>query len=91
MRGQSVLISGLGIAGPTLASWLLHHGFHPTVIERSPEPRRGGYIIDFWGLGYDVVERMGLVEQLKAAGCQIIARIALGNSLVDRLQLPDYG
>ena len=22
--------------------------------------RSGGYIIDFWGLGYDIAERMGL-------------------------------
>ena len=22
--------------------------------------RAGGYVIDFWGLGYDIAERMGL-------------------------------
>jgi 2-polyprenyl-6-methoxyphenol hydroxylase-like FAD-dependent oxidoreductase len=28
-----VLISGVGIAGPTLAYWLLRHGFEPTLVE----------------------------------------------------------
>ena len=28
--------------------------------------RRGGYVIDFWGLGYDIAERMGLANDLGA-------------------------
>jgi 2-polyprenyl-6-methoxyphenol hydroxylase-like FAD-dependent oxidoreductase len=71
MDPQSVLISGIGIAGPALAHWLLHHGFRPTLVERSPRLRRCGYIIDFWGVGYDLVERMGLLEQVRAAGYQL--------------------
>jgi 2-polyprenyl-6-methoxyphenol hydroxylase-like FAD-dependent oxidoreductase len=71
MQPQSVLISGVGVAGPALAHWLLHHGFRPTLVERSPELRRGGYILDFWGLGYDLVERMGLLEQVRASGYQV--------------------
>jgi 2-polyprenyl-6-methoxyphenol hydroxylase-like FAD-dependent oxidoreductase len=71
MEPRSVLISGIGVAGPALAHWLLHHGFRPTLVERSPQLRRGGYIIDFWGLGYDLVQRMGLLEQVRAAGYQV--------------------
>jgi 2-polyprenyl-6-methoxyphenol hydroxylase-like FAD-dependent oxidoreductase len=71
MGPQSVLISGVGVAGPALAHWLLHHGFRPTLVERSPQLRRGGYVIDFWGLGYELMERMGLLEQVKAAGYQV--------------------
>src|SRR5215472_2999601 len=55
-----ILISGAGIAGPTLAYWLHRYGLEPTMVERWPQPRRGGYIIDFWGVGFDVAERMGL-------------------------------
>jgi 2-polyprenyl-6-methoxyphenol hydroxylase-like FAD-dependent oxidoreductase len=61
----------MGIAGPALAYWLLHHGFRPTLVERSPQLRRSGYIIDFWGLGYDLVQRMGLLEEVRAAGYEI--------------------
>ena len=46
---KSVLISGAGIAGPTLAYWLEHCGFRPTLIEVAPKFREGGYMIDFWG------------------------------------------
>jgi 2-polyprenyl-6-methoxyphenol hydroxylase-like FAD-dependent oxidoreductase len=65
---KTVLISGAGIAGPTLAYWLSRHGFTPTVIERAPVLRTGGYIMDFWGMGFDVAERMHLIPRLKEAG-----------------------
>ena len=65
---KTVLISGAGIAGRTLAYWLSHHGFSPTVIERAPVLRTGGYIMDFWGVGFDVAERMHLIPRLKHAG-----------------------
>ncbi len=59
-----VLISGAGIAGSTLAYWLTHYGFETTVVEKSPELRTGGYIIDFWGAGFNVADRMGLLPEL---------------------------
>lgn len=60
---RSVLISGAGIAGPTLAYWLKVAGYEPTLIERAPVLRHGGYVIDFWGLGYDLAKRMGLLRR----------------------------
>jgi 2-polyprenyl-6-methoxyphenol hydroxylase-like FAD-dependent oxidoreductase len=63
-----VLISGGGIAGPTLAYWLLHYGYKPTIIEAAPHLRTGGYVIDFWGAGYDVADRMGLLPQIRSKG-----------------------
>jgi len=68
MTKRSVLVVGCGIAGPALAYWLLEHGFEPTLVERAPSPRREGYAIDFWGLGYDLVERMGVLPQVLDAG-----------------------
>ncbi len=61
---KTVLISGAGIAGPTLAYWLLRHGFEPTLVERAPQLRQGGYMIDFWGVGFNEAEHMGLVLAL---------------------------
>lgn len=63
-----VLISGAGIAGPTLAFWLKAAGYQPTLLERSPSLRDGGYVIDFWGLGYDIAERMGLRSAIEDVG-----------------------
>jgi len=63
-----VLIVGAGIAGPTLAYWLLMAGQEPTLVESAPELRRGGYLVDFWGAGYDVAERMSIVPELRSHG-----------------------
>ena len=65
---MKVLIVGVRIAGPTLAYWLLRAGHEPTLVERAPELRRGGYLVDFWGAGFDVAERMGIVGELRRHG-----------------------
>lgn len=66
-----VLISGAGIAGPTLAYWLAHYGLEPTIVEKAPELRTGGYIIDFWGLGFDIADRMGLLPEIRRKGYMV--------------------
>ena len=63
-----VLVSGAGIAGPTLAFWLSRYGVEPTIVERAPQLRTGGYIIDFWGLGFDIADRMGLLPEIRSRG-----------------------
>jgi len=68
---RSVLISGAGIAGPMLAYWLKAAGFEPTIVERAPVLRPGGYVIDFWGLGYDLAERMGLLDEVNRIGYHV--------------------
>lgn len=65
---MKVLISGAGIAGPTLAYWLLRSGHEVTIVEHAPELRRGGYLVDFWGAGFDVADRMGIVPELRRRG-----------------------
>lgn len=60
-----VLVSGGGVAGTTLAYWLHRYGHTPVVVERAPHGRLGGYGFDFHGTGYDVAQRMGIVEQLE--------------------------
>ena len=64
---KTVLISGGSIAGPTLAHWLHHQGFTPTVVERAPAPRLGGQAIDVRGVALQVVERMGLLSEVRQA------------------------
>ncbi len=58
---MKIAINGAGIAGPTLAYWLLESGHEVLLIESSPHLRTGGYIVDFWGVGYDVADRMRLI------------------------------
>lgn len=59
------LICGAGIAGLALAQRLSAHGWAVTVVERAPRPREQGYMIDFFGLGYDAAEAMGLLPRLR--------------------------
>jgi 2-polyprenyl-6-methoxyphenol hydroxylase-like FAD-dependent oxidoreductase len=68
MNPRTVLISGAGIAGPTLAFWLKAAGLQPTLVERAPTLRSSGYVIDFWGLGYEIAERMGLANDISRIG-----------------------
>jgi 2-polyprenyl-6-methoxyphenol hydroxylase-like FAD-dependent oxidoreductase len=65
-RNASVLISGAGVAGLTLATLLKQQGYEPLVIERDKALRGEGYMMDFFGSGFDVAERMGLADELHA-------------------------
>ncbi len=66
-----VAISGAGVAGAALAHWLQRTGHTPTVIEQASKFRTGGYMIDFWGVGYQVAKRMGIEDPIRAVGYQI--------------------
>ena len=59
------LICGAGIAGLALAQRLSTHGWEVTVVERAPGPRKQGYMMDFFGPGYDAAEAMGLLPRLR--------------------------
>lgn len=71
MNNRKVLISSVGVVGPCLAYWLLRYGFETVLIERAPSLRTGGYIIDFWGRGFDIAEMMGLLPALQREGYRI--------------------
>jgi 2-polyprenyl-6-methoxyphenol hydroxylase-like FAD-dependent oxidoreductase len=61
----TVLISGAGIAGPSLAHWLAKNGYRVIVVEIAKGIRPGGQTVDLRGAGGEVVERMGLMPQMR--------------------------
>jgi 2-polyprenyl-6-methoxyphenol hydroxylase-like FAD-dependent oxidoreductase len=63
-----VVINGMGIAGPSLAYWLQRSGHEVVLIEKAPQFRTGGYAVDFWGVGYTVAERMGILPEVRERG-----------------------
>jgi len=64
----NVLISGAGVAGPTLAYWLHRYGIETTIVERAPELRAGGYAVDFRGEAHlSVLRQMGILPALERA------------------------
>jgi len=69
-NNKNILISGAGISGLTLAYWLHQRGFSPTIIEKRPDLSDRGYMIDFYGSGFDVADKMGLVDTLQARSDQ---------------------
>jgi 2-polyprenyl-6-methoxyphenol hydroxylase-like FAD-dependent oxidoreductase len=71
MSAMRIVINGIGVAGPTLAYWLMRSGHEVLLVEEAPRLRTGGYIIDFWGIGYEIAERMGLVGEIRALGYQV--------------------
>jgi 2-polyprenyl-6-methoxyphenol hydroxylase-like FAD-dependent oxidoreductase len=66
-----VAIIGAGIAGPALAYWLRRSGHQVLLVEAAPRLRSGGYVVDFWGIGYDIAERMGLIPRIRELGYQV--------------------
>ncbi len=67
VSNREILISGASVAGPALAFWLRRYGFTPTIVERAPAPRAGGQAIDLRGAARTVVERMGLLDDVRRA------------------------
>ncbi|MFF9408120.1 FAD-dependent monooxygenase [Streptomyces anandii] len=63
------VICGAGIAGLSLAG-RLHDvlGWEVVVLEKAPRPRAEGYMIDFFGPGYDAAEAMGVLPWLAELG-----------------------
>ena len=70
---MKAVICGAGIAGLALAHRLNAAGWSVTVLEQAPAPRTEGYMIDFFGPGYDAIERMGLLPQLHERGYRVRA------------------
>ncbi|AEV75856.1 2-polyprenyl-6-methoxyphenol hydroxylase-like oxidoreductase [Mycolicibacterium rhodesiae NBB3] len=66
MTQRTVVISGAGIAGPSLAFWLTRNGYRVVIAEIGPGIRPGGQTVDLRGAGGDVVERMGLIDEMRA-------------------------
>ena len=64
MTQPTVLISGAGVAGPALAYWLSGNGYRVVIVELASGIRPGGQTVDLRGAGRDVVERMGLLDQM---------------------------
>lgn len=64
-KNKTILISGASIAGPTLAFWLKRYGFTPTVVERSPALRAGGFPVDVRGAAVDIAKYMETWSDLR--------------------------
>jgi 2-polyprenyl-6-methoxyphenol hydroxylase-like FAD-dependent oxidoreductase len=70
-HGLSVLISGAGIAGATLAALLGRAGHQVTVVERDQGVRSSGNPVDVRRAAYQVAELLGVLPRLRDAGTSV--------------------
>lgn len=52
---------------PRWRTGLSRYRFNPTVVERAPAPRDGGYAVDFRGASVEVLDRMGILGDARQA------------------------
>lgn len=67
-KKKSVLVTGGSIAANTLAWWLVEAGFNVVVVEKEPKFREGGQSVDVRGIARNVIERMGIEEEVDRNG-----------------------
>jgi 2-polyprenyl-6-methoxyphenol hydroxylase-like FAD-dependent oxidoreductase len=65
------VICGAGIAGLALAQNLDNLGWEVLVLERAPGPRAQGYMIDFFGPGWEAAQAMGVTAGIERLGYRI--------------------
>lgn len=68
---MKAIINGAGIAGLASAYFLGRKGWEVTILEKAPSRRTAGYMIDFFGSGYDAAEAGGLLPALQARHHQV--------------------
>ena len=66
-----VVICGAGISGLALAACLLETGVEPIVVDKAPGPRAQGYMIDFFGPGFEAATEMGLEPRVRELGYRV--------------------
>ena len=88
---RHVIVSGASIAGLSTAFWLHRAGCHVTVLERAPQFRDGGQNVDIRGIARDVLQRMGLLDAVRAANTTETGTVVVDSDGTVRATLPSDG
>ncbi|MFF0990220.1 FAD-dependent monooxygenase [Kocuria nitroreducens] len=82
------VVCGAGIAGLALAGCLGRQGWDVVVLERAPSPREQGYMMDFFGPGWDAAEAMGVLPAVLELGYTVERLSYVDDRGRDRAGLP---
>lgn len=88
-----ILISGAGLAGPTVAYWLSRYGFTPTLVERAPSLRTGGYKIDVRGVALQVLRHMDIYNAVANASTDMQGAYVVDQNgkMIAEMSADDFG
>jgi 2-polyprenyl-6-methoxyphenol hydroxylase-like FAD-dependent oxidoreductase len=68
---MKVVVCGAGITGLALAQRLASHDIDVLVVDKAPGPRPQGYMMDFFGPGYDAADAMGVLPRILELGYRV--------------------
>jgi len=87
---ENVLVSGASFAGLTTAYWMNQLGYAVTVVEVSKGLKTGGTPVNIGDEVADIVKRMGLIEQIRAARLkmEVPERKSADDATAGPLQMP---
>lgn len=85
---RSAVVSGASIAGLSTAWWLARAGWQVTVLERAAAFRDGGQNVDVRGVAREVLERMDLVEAIRARNTTETGTVLVDESGTVTAELP---
>jgi 2-polyprenyl-6-methoxyphenol hydroxylase-like FAD-dependent oxidoreductase len=68
---MKAIICGAGITGLSAANFLSAKGWDVTLVERSAGPRPEGYMIDFFGSGWEAATHMGVIGRIRELGYDV--------------------
>ncbi|NUQ86976.1 MAG: FAD-binding protein, partial [Glycomyces artemisiae] len=86
---RRALIVGAGIAGLAAALRLHRAGWRTLVVERAPERRSGGYMINLVDGGFDAAEHLGLVPALKERDLGLFTSIIVSADGTAKFAVPE--
>ncbi|MBM9468148.1 FAD-dependent monooxygenase [Nakamurella leprariae] len=88
---RQAVISGARIAGLSAAFWLRRTGWAVTVLERAETFRDGGQNVDVRGVAREVLDRMGLVEAVRARNTTETGTVLVDEDGIVTAELPSDG
>jgi 2-polyprenyl-6-methoxyphenol hydroxylase-like FAD-dependent oxidoreductase len=68
---MKAIICGAGISGLSTAAFLDRAGWDVVVVEQADGPRPQGYMIDFFGPGWQAANALGIVHRIRELGYRV--------------------
>ncbi|WP_427007754.1 FAD-dependent oxidoreductase [Pseudarthrobacter sp. H2] len=68
---RRAIICGAGISGLSAAAFLARTGWQVVVVDQAQGPRPQGYMIDFFGPGWQAADQLGIIPRIRELGYQV--------------------